>query len=172
MLTQIQTSQKPLGILNGIDLPEGTLAMLEKLETAQFSYVREKLSKSGEIAPERMDAVEIEFKKFMAISYLEDRPIGMSSKEVDAFWHQFILFTRSYFDFCMTTFGQFIHHQPNTSATPLEPAGSDNFRNAYTTYFGEIPEMWLKNEQPCTDCCSNDCSSIGDSCSGDHGQDE
>ncbi len=170
MSTQTLT-QNPLGVLDQTSLSEKALSVFQRLETTQFLNVRKKLAKSGEVNPDRMEIVELEFKRFMALTYLVDGPVGMSSKEVDAYWHQFILFTRSYFDFCMTTFGRFIHHQPNTDEMAVDSTGKENFQNAYLAHFGEIPAIWL-SEQPCTDCCSNDCSSIGDSCSGDHGQDE
>lgn len=32
---------------------------------------------------------------------------------VDAVWHEFILFTRSYENFCTEYLGQFVHHQPS-----------------------------------------------------------
>ncbi|MDN3581264.1 hypothetical protein [Mucilaginibacter flavus] len=33
--------------------------------------------------------------------------------EVDEAWHTFILHTRQYHDYCMVTFGRFIHHNPH-----------------------------------------------------------
>lgn len=34
-------------------------------------------------------------------------------RQIDEMWHQFILYTRSYSDFCQHYFGQFIHHEPD-----------------------------------------------------------
>lgn len=36
-----------------------------------------------------------------------------SMREIDDMWHEFILFTRDYNDFCMQYFGEFVHHLPN-----------------------------------------------------------
>ena len=36
-----------------------------------------------------------------------------SMQEIDEMWHEFILFTRDYMDFCEQYFGEFIHHVPN-----------------------------------------------------------
>lgn len=36
-----------------------------------------------------------------------------SMREVDEMWHEFILFTKDYTDFCMHYFGEYIHHLPN-----------------------------------------------------------
>jgi len=42
-----------------------------------------------------------------------DKVIAMPSKIVDDYWHEFILFTREYHEFCMKAFGGYLHHTPN-----------------------------------------------------------
>lgn len=34
-------------------------------------------------------------------------------RTIDLMWHEFILVTRDYHDFCQQFFGQYIHHEPN-----------------------------------------------------------
>jgi hypothetical protein len=51
------------------------------------------------------------------------RRVAMPSQVVDELWHEFILFTRDYQDFCRTAFGRFLHHTP---ATALGAARRDN----------------------------------------------
>src|SRR3989338_3462773 len=41
-----------------------------------------------------------EFKKYIALIYLSGKPLGMVSNTIDAVWHEFILFTREYMQFC------------------------------------------------------------------------
>ena len=36
------------------------------------------------------------------------------SKEIDTVWHDFILDTKEYANYCMLKFGKFIHHVPST----------------------------------------------------------
>ena len=38
--------------------------------------------------------------------------VSMPSKAVDDLWHEFILFTKHYNDFCHQAFGKFLHHTP------------------------------------------------------------
>jgi hypothetical protein len=38
--------------------------------------------------------------------------VSMPSKAVDDLWHEFILFTRHYNNFCQKAFGKFLHHTP------------------------------------------------------------
>jgi hypothetical protein len=49
------------------------------------------------------------------------RPVAMPSQVVDAAWHEFILFTRNYRDFCRKALGRFLHHTPaEAMRTPTE----------------------------------------------------
>lgn len=36
-----------------------------------------------------------------------------SMQEIDEMWHEFILFTQDYSDFCEKYFGEYMHHLPN-----------------------------------------------------------
>ena len=36
-----------------------------------------------------------------------------SMQEIDQMWHEFILFTEDYTQFCLTYFGEYVHHMPN-----------------------------------------------------------
>ena len=36
-----------------------------------------------------------------------------SMQEIDEMWHEFILFTEDYTQFCLEHFGEYVHHMPN-----------------------------------------------------------
>ena len=63
---------------------------------------------------------------FIACLHAENRMIGMPSKIVDVAWHEFILRTREYTNFCQRAFGAYLHHTPDSTmrvaATSLLPA--------------------------------------------------
>ncbi len=40
------------------------------------------------------------------------RTVAMPSQAVDELWHQFILYTRNYQQFCQRAFGHYLHHTP------------------------------------------------------------
>lgn len=42
--------------------------------------------------------------------------ISTEIEVIDLMWHQFILFTKDYSEFCKTYLGQFIHHDPLTTS--------------------------------------------------------
>lgn len=48
------------------------------------------------------------------LAYLQSgcRHVAMPSQVVDDLWHEFILYTKNYEQFCKQAFGQFLHHTP------------------------------------------------------------
>lgn len=49
---------------------------------------------------------------FYLIHISNNESVAMPSQVVDVAWHEFILFTREYANFCSKAFGRFIHHTP------------------------------------------------------------
>jgi hypothetical protein len=49
---------------------------------------------------------------FLVYAKSGHRQISMPSQVVDDLWHEFILYTREYDEFCKKAFGQFFHHTP------------------------------------------------------------
>ena len=70
------------------------------------------------------DLVERGFRQFfIACSRADRRFVAMPSKVVDSFWHEFILHTRAYAEWCELTLGRFLHHTP---AEALGQRANDN----------------------------------------------
>ncbi len=60
---------------------------------------------------------------------------------VDNAWHEFILFTRLYHNFCDAEFGRYIHHSPGGN----EAENHRNFKRTiqlYILHFGKPPEVF------------------------------
>jgi hypothetical protein len=47
----------------------------------------------------------------------------MPSQAVDTAWHEFILLTKNYADFCEKAFGKFLHHTPHSAGAAVEREG-------------------------------------------------
>ena len=58
--------------------------------------------------------------------------IAMPSRIVDDAWHEFILCTRAYEDYCDQAFGRFIHHTPNEAMSGGKGDGKDLTRAWFT----------------------------------------
>lgn len=50
-----------------------------------------------------------------------------SMQEIDNMWHEFILFTQEYTNFCLRYFGEYLHHLPNIfDNAPISPEETEN----------------------------------------------
>ena len=58
------------------------------------------------------------------------RMVAMPSQAVDDAWHEFILFTRQYNQYCQSAFGRFLHHTP-AEAMSAPTQASEGIRRAW-----------------------------------------
>jgi hypothetical protein len=78
----------------------------------------------------------------------KNKTIAMPSKVVDTLWHNFILDTRSYHDFCWSAFGGYFHHTPAAKMTPgisSVDAMRTTWRLSWLEEFGFIPNLSTGN---------------------------
>ena len=68
------------------------------------------------------EAVDIfnETKKFLYLTHFDKVFITNDIVILDEMWHNFILFTNEYHDFCQANFGKFKHHLPTSKAEKQE----------------------------------------------------
>lgn len=78
--------------------------------------IHDKLRRSRpDIAPVHYARIVLALRDFYAVFLRAGgKPVGMPSRAVDALWHEHILHTRHYRDFCRRAFGRFrfLHHTP------------------------------------------------------------
>jgi len=67
------------------------------------------------------------------IAYLmgKKQRVSMPSQIVDELWHEFILHTREYENFCRKAFGQFMHHSPATGLTEETNGANEGLRRVW-----------------------------------------
>lgn len=134
---------RPFDIPNQIHLTEAQLDRLRVIEDYDLWFIVERVREKGTLSAQRADEAVTEFRKYMALIALGNKELGMHSADVDEIWHNFILFTREYAEFCKKICGEMIHHRPNTSRRPeLPPASVSEFQIAYTKFFGPLPPIW------------------------------
>jgi hypothetical protein len=114
-------------------------------------YVIEKLVKDH--VAESVEHAELlfrEIKRYFVITECDpDVTWSMYSLEIDAVWHQFVLFTRQYLDYCRTCFGCYIQHAPSNApkvhlVTPRAPSTFQMFAERYEQIYGEpLPDVWF-----------------------------
>lgn len=71
------------------------------------------------LPPSDAEAVARALRQFFGAHLLSGRKfVAMPSKAVDDLWHEFILYTRDYEQFCKRAFGRFMHHTPAVAMGP------------------------------------------------------
>ena len=119
--------------------------------TYEAPFLVEKLLKNAVVDTDaEADELFREVKRYLVLCDLDQgRVWNMYSLRVDEAWHQFILFTRQYMDFCQLFFGRYVPHNPSNapkveSARPVERTSFKQFRNRYEELYGEpLPKVWF-----------------------------
>lgn len=90
----------------------------------------------------------MEVKRYLVLSHVDrTKSWKMHSLTVDEAWHQFVLFTAEYSDFCDRYFGRYRHHAPSnapdTGVRRAPEATLAEFRDRYREVFGmDLPPVW------------------------------
>jgi hypothetical protein len=67
---------------------------------------------------------------FHICNVARNRMVAMPSQVVDVVWHEFILFTRTYENFCKRAIGRFLHHTP-TEAMRTPTSAEEGIKRAW-----------------------------------------
>lgn len=115
-------------------------------------YLIEKLVKDRLCASaEEAEALFREVKRFLYLNRADrSRVWDMYSHRIDEVWHQFVLFTRQYMEFCERHYGIYLPHAPSNAPKPERGALPDvptatfvEFAARYETMYGEpLPDCW------------------------------
>jgi len=96
----------------------------------------------------------LELLRFLDLISFHKTPLS-PSYPVDLVWHEFILFTKYYHNFCNKKYGRYIHHTPSDKSSPSLYLKT---LQLYTTTFGKPSEdLWpgpsdAWNEIECGGC--------------------
>lgn len=112
-------------------------------------FVIEKLVKESFVeTPGDACALFTEVKRYLVLCHVDrTKSWKMHSLAVDEAWHQFVLFTAEYVDFCTRYFGRYRHHAPSnapdTGVTRAPEATTAEFCARYQELFGvDLPPIW------------------------------
>lgn len=139
---------------------EGALAAVMAYSNAFF--IQRLKSKLGITEAQALALFE-DMKRFLYLCGTHDRALGVlgPSPEIDKAWHEFILCTEDYAEFCICNFGKFIHHRPNR---PDDPTGDGSVATrtlelARAT-FGDLTDNWRypAKVHAGDGCCGEACS--------------
>ena len=92
--------------------------------------------------------VEVEYRRYLALTLLHGLKSVVPSQEVDVFWHYHILDTQAYVEDCDRALGGFLHHFPYFGMRGEEDFAAlsgayDETLELYSAEFGPAPEdLW------------------------------
>lgn len=144
--------------MNTATLPTPTTAhkvSLEAVMAYQHPWLVLRLQRKLGLTQEQATALFEDTKRFLYICGIVPGGAGYSPTPIiDEGWHNFILFTKEYQEFCHQFFGRFIHHVPKNKAEG-EIGGKysgERTLNVAREVFGDtLSANWL---YPATaDCC-------------------
>ena len=102
-----------------------------------------KIMSATNLSSQKSNQLLVEVIKFLDLIIISGQRLTPSYL-VDQAWHELILFTHYYKNFCEHTLGRFIHHHPGGSQTENQ----ENFNktlNLYSQQWGDPPpQFWLQ----------------------------
>jgi hypothetical protein len=91
---------------------------LKNLREFDLTPVTERVERRRDTGDSTAEELEDKFKKFTLMTLKERGPDDDPDKEIapsdalDEYWHEFLLDTRRYHEYCDYVFGYFMHHNP------------------------------------------------------------
>ncbi len=152
------------------------MAVVKAVQGFSMDRVIERYKKDYNVPCQTAKKHEQELRRYLTLCALYPASkFPMFSKEVDDFWHTFLLFTQEYQSFCEHFAGRFIHHDPRDHVNKkLDPEQAkiayDDFAEKYLELFHEMPDehIWTRGqkEEEC-ETCGDKCCHHGDACKAD-----
>jgi hypothetical protein len=124
------------------------LTLVSRLENAWkldfLANVKERVIEKEGWSSEKYSFIERELKRFFLMAAIFEN-IPMYSQEVDKIWHEMILFTKSYHNFCKTFCGEMIHHEPNVHKDDVTITDRSDARAVYNLLYNTLFETTSVN---------------------------
>lgn len=117
----------------------------ERINAYDFEFLRERYADENPKFATQFDEAVIELKRFFTLAFSTDGPMAAMSHAVDELWHTFILHTPQYETFCKDVFGEYMHHQPRSTAIPVPTSAISTFYTEYPKQFGLVPSIWFND---------------------------
>lgn len=134
----------PLGMSDQVwdDMSAEERACARRIDEWDLSFLTgDRLMRQGIGETHLHDAVLLELKRMLTIKILRDpEPFGCFGPMIAAAWHEFILHTERYEEFCQELYGKTIHHRPSNYGLGV----SDNslWISIYHEWFGKFHQVW------------------------------
>lgn len=118
------------------------------LDGYDFGFLRPRYTNDFPQFAHRFDEVVANLRKFLTLPQTMGVPLAVMSHAVDGLWHEFIVHTPQYTEFCATNYGEYLHHQPRSETYPVPVEAIRNFYLEYPRYYGKVPDIWFEDIPP------------------------
>jgi hypothetical protein len=138
----------PLGLLDTVQVSKDVAKRLAGMESYDLSFIRDDmLAKYTAYVPEdEVDTAIRELKRFLSLTLLVKNPqfgAFVPAQKVDFAWHEFILRTRQYREFCEGLVGAFVDHTPSETRSAGRAAAAGQLfyytKQCLQQHFGPTP---------------------------------
>lgn len=99
-------------------------------------------------------------KRYLYLCAVTNKPLAPPAV-IDHGWHEFLMYTKDYQEFCATHFGKFVHHTPNPKLRPYAVLRVSDTSKLATKHFGDLSSNWRVYSNDCAP--ESDCNG-GPSC--------
>ncbi len=129
-------------------------SLANELISSNALFVNKLIKNNVVMSPKEAKDGVVELLKFLYLC-ANNNSVLTPSLRVDALWHEFILFSRSYTRFCDSHFSQYIHHEPSDSPND-EVHQYQHTLQLYLKQFGKLnTDFWASAgicEKHCGSC--------------------
>lgn len=117
-----------------------------------------RLAEKLEFTQEDAGLLFADTKRFLFLSHVSKESLS-PTKMIDEGWHNFILYTIDYANFCQANFGHFIHHIPTNPLSIKKPAKIKDTLVLAKNEFGVLSKFWTvaKGDSKFGDCTPAGC---------------
>ncbi|MBA4542743.1 MULTISPECIES: hypothetical protein [Thermoactinomyces] len=106
----------------------------QSLSERYVERVKERVIREHQISLTEWENRWFEWKRYLIMAALL-KSVPMFSREVDEIWHEKLMFTREYEDFCRRYLKTALHHAPNKTDAPFNPQERAWFDLVYVLLF-------------------------------------
>ncbi len=118
------------------------------------AMVGERLVEKGQLSCAEAMLAETSFLQFALLCAVTDQTVTPSGL-ADEYWHDFILHTHQYAEWCQRHFGRFLHHRPASRESLEERGVVQNSLRLYDIYFNSKTAAMAKcNGHDCHGTCT------------------
>ena len=127
-----------------------TKAVAEQIVT-ENPLLGERIAKSCKLSMDDSCGMLVNLIRFLELIAIS--PVSLTpSHKIDLAWHEFILFTKLYSNFCRQHFGRYIHHQPGGDQATNQSQFKATLQLYSQRYGLPNPKFWSDLEADCGSC--------------------